>query len=153
MQWGAAFRLAGTLEEQHKTLAYLEWREKQYDRRELVDLYGNHSNSEPILQGALCYIATGCSKANPNYLGPASLEEIASQIAISKGPSGLNYEYLFKLADALREIPGADDEELYVLEGLVKNKLAELGLVKKKLLEIEDSGMAAAAVDEKEAIE
>ena len=125
MQWGAAFRLKGTLEEQIKTLAYLEWREKQYDLRERVDVYACPDDAEPVLRGALVYIATECSIANPNYLGPASLEQIAAQIAVSKGPSGHNSEYLFKLADAVRHIPAAHDEELFLLENLVKEKLAQ----------------------------
>lgn len=40
MTWGAAFRLAGPPQEQAATLAYLEWREKQYDVRHYVDVYG-----------------------------------------------------------------------------------------------------------------
>eukprot|EP00955_Chlamydomonas_euryale_P043234 352537-Chlamydomonas_euryale.AAC.1 len=35
-QWGAAYELDGTFEEQQKTLEYLEWREKQYDIRRQV---------------------------------------------------------------------------------------------------------------------
>ncbi|KAG7675134.1 hypothetical protein Ndes2526A_g07889 [Nannochloris sp. 'desiccata'] len=132
--WGAAFKLAGTPQEQHKTLAWLEWREKQYDLREKVDVYPPSSfspssseppTSEPVVHGALCYIATSCGIANPNYLGPAPLDVIARQVAISIGPSGANSEYLFKLADALREIPGATDEELFVLEAHVKSLEAE----------------------------
>ena len=124
LQWGAVFKLAGTPEEQHKTLAWLEWREKQYDLRQRVDVYDpSFSSSEPVVRGALCYIATSCSIANPNYLGPASLDVIAAQIAVSKGPSGHNYEYLFKLADALRASPGAVDDELFILERLVREIL------------------------------
>jgi cation transport regulator ChaC len=131
LQWGAAFKLAGSPEEQHKTLAWLEWREKQYDLRQRVNVYPPSSfplsdppSSEPVVHGALCYIATSCSTANPNYLGPAPLDVIASQVAFSVGPSGPNSEYLFKLADALREIPGAADEELFVLEARVRSLVA-----------------------------
>lgn len=118
-----AYRLAGTPEEQHETLAYLEWREKQYDLREKVDVYESLDASEPAVRGALCYIATGCSTANPNYLGPATLEAIAEQIAVSHGPSGPNYEYVFKLADAMRHVQGAD-EELFLLEREVRARMA-----------------------------
>lgn len=133
LQWGAAFKLSGTPEEQHKTLAWLEWREKQYDLREKVDVYPPSSfpssssetfSNKPVVRGALCYIATSCSTANPNYLGPAPLDVIASQVAFSIGPSGPNSEYLFKLAGALRDIPGAIDEELFVLEAQVRALVA-----------------------------
>ena len=132
--WGAAFKLQGTPEEQQKTLAWLERREKQYDLRQKVDVYPPSAFSlskdevDVVVVGALCYIATSCSTANPNYLGKAPLDVIAAQIAVSKGPSGHNYEYLFKLAEALREIPGAVDEELFILEEMVKEILAKKAL-------------------------
>ena len=37
---------------------YLEWREKQYDVRERVDVFGGASATEPIVKGALVYIAS-----------------------------------------------------------------------------------------------
>ena len=142
MQWGAAFRLAGTPAEQHKTLSYLEWREKQYDLREKVDVFADETHAEPAVRGALCYIATNCSTNNPNYQGQAPLEDIAYQIAISRGPSGHNYEYLFKLAEAMRAIPAAD-EELFALERQVKQRLLELKSRREKEAKKEDGGDAS----------
>ncbi|KAG2454488.1 hypothetical protein HYH02_001506 [Chlamydomonas schloesseri] len=122
--WGAAFRLAGSAEEQAAALAYLEWREKQYDVRHYVDVYG--SDGQLLVRGALVYIA---SPANSNYLGPAPLPAIAAQIATSRGPSGPNCEYLFRLADAMRAAGVHDDPDLYELEALVRQELlANVGL-------------------------
>ena len=54
--------------------------------------------------GALLYIASEDRARNENWLGPAPLEELAAQIATAHGPSGPNCEYVFRLADALREV-------------------------------------------------
>jgi hypothetical protein len=99
-------------------LSYLEWREKQYDVRLHVDVHD--ADGEVLVHGALVYIA---SPANSNYLGSADLRIIAAQIATCRGPSGPNWEYLFRLADAMRamELP---DLELFDLEGMVREQLA-----------------------------
>ena len=60
------------------------------------------------------YIGT---PANPFFVGPASLSDIARQICSSVGPSGRNDEYLFRLADAMRIIaPHVHDHHLFDLE-------------------------------------
>lgn len=120
-QWGRAYQLIGSEEHQLEVLHYLEWREKQYDQRVQVDVWANANDPAPVLRGALVYIASDDINANANYAGFASLEAIAAQIAVSKGPSGCNAEYLYKLAASLRALEGAEDEELWQLEKLVKS--------------------------------
>lgn len=72
-----------------------------------------HGTNQPSVQ-ALVYIAT---EDNPTYLGPASLEEIAAQIAVCKGEAGYNIEYLLRLAEFMRQsCPGVDDPHLFSLE-------------------------------------
>jgi cation transport regulator ChaC len=68
---------------------------------------------EPV--AGLVYLAT---PENPNYLGPAPLDAIASQVRASTGPSGGNVEYVESLAHALREM-GAADEHVFALAALV----------------------------------
>ena len=82
---------------------YLEWREKQYDVRLHVPVFSKFDDSHPVLTSALVYIATA-DKANSNWLGFAPQEEIAQQIAAAHGPSGPNFEYLFRLAEAVRQV-------------------------------------------------
>lgn len=83
LQWGVAYRLAGSEEQQQQTIAYLEWREKQYDVRRLCHVYTADSPDQPVLQDVLVYLATE-SPANVNWLGPAPLPAIAQQIATSR---------------------------------------------------------------------
>lgn len=60
----------------------------------------------------LVYIA---QENNSAYLGPATEEDIALQIANSYGPSGRNSEYLTRLADALRGLDG-NDSHVFTIE-------------------------------------
>lgn len=99
MQWGVAYELAGTEEEQQQYISYLEWREKQYDIRKLCDVHvASDARSSSgsvvtdsqvlptVIPNCLVYIASQ-SANNRNYLGPAPLDSIARQIAAAKvGP-------------------------------------------------------------------
>ncbi len=82
---------------------YLEWREKQYDVREYVDVFVR-DETIPAVKRALVYIASPNTAANVNWLGPAPLEAIAAQIATSHGPSGPNCDYLYNLATAMAKV-------------------------------------------------
>ena len=55
---------------------------------------------------------------NPAFLGPAPIDEIATHILGSHGPSGSNADYLLELADALDDI-GAEDRHIKALAALV----------------------------------
>jgi cation transport regulator ChaC len=56
---------------------------------------------------------------NHAYLGPAPLAEMARQIHASAGPSGHNADYLFDLAQALRDLD-ATDPHVFELELAVR---------------------------------
>ena len=124
--WGVAYKLSGGEAEQLATLEYLEWREKQYDRRAYVRLYdGEGEGAELVIDNELlCYVATN-SPRNPNFLGPPeSLEALASQVVRAVGPSGKNSEYVLKLRDEVLRAGagGSDVEELMALGRLVEEK-------------------------------
>ena len=61
---------------------------------------------------------------NSLYLGPASPEKMAVQIASARGHAGLNVEYLFRLVDFMREkVPHAKDAHLFEVDKLVRKEL------------------------------
>lgn len=91
----------------------LDYREKNGYRRHDVELaIGTDSTL------GIAYIAP---RDNHAYLGPAPLDQIATQILESTGPSGTNRDYLYRLGDALRQLD-ADDTHVFELEALVRNR-------------------------------
>ncbi|GAU30889.1 hypothetical protein TSUD_15750 [Trifolium subterraneum] len=121
--WGAAYKITKK-EDQEIALTYLEVREKQYDRKEYVDIFTELNAETPAITGALVYIASPDKKVNVNYLGPASVEEIARQIVQAEGPSGPNREYLFVLENALLQI-GSKDKHVIDLANEVRRIISE----------------------------
>ena len=95
--WGMAYHVEPA--DVGDVLAGLDQREKGgYERVETELHFGAGDPGSCI---GLLYLATS---SNPNYLGPASRDEIARQVLASSGPSGENLEYVLRLAEALREI-------------------------------------------------
>ncbi|XP_024373184.1 gamma-glutamylcyclotransferase 2-3 [Physcomitrium patens] len=118
---GCAYRVSGYDAEQ-LVLSYLELREFEYDLRTFVDFFTEESPEEPVITGVLVYIGSPNRSKNRYYLGPAPLQNMASQIATARGPAGPNYEYLFRLEEALYGI-GCEDEYIIELANEVRKLL------------------------------
>jgi cation transport protein ChaC len=102
---GVAYRVDAA--DRDAVLAGLDHRERGgYARLELPLLLDDGASV-----AGLVYLAT---EDNPNYLGPASLDAMAAQMARARGPSGTNAEYVGRLADALHE-QGARDPHVFAL--------------------------------------
>ena len=96
-----------------ETFSQLDHREKNGYERHQVRLEFRQTGADA--EGVV-YIAPIDNFA---YLGPAPLDEMASQIHRSAGPSGRNIEYLLELAEALRTLE-ADDQHVFELEAAVR---------------------------------
>lgn len=110
--WGVAFEVTGSQVEE--SLKYLNVRETVCGGyiTKMVDFCPEGAD-QPAVQ-ALLYIAT---TDNPLYLGPASPEEIGVQIAVSRGKTGHNLEYLLRLAEFMRRsCPAVEDNHLFSIE-------------------------------------
>ena len=109
--WGIGYRVPQG--RRSEVLETLDHREKGGYERHFVEV---HLRGRDESVKGLIYIAT---PENPNYLGPAPLREIVSQVRRSHGPSGSNVEYVQKLAAALREIDISDDH-VFELEAALR---------------------------------
>ncbi len=99
--WGAAYRLGADAE---AVLEALDRREIAGYHREVLPI--NDADGRPFAE-ALTWVA---SVDNPNYIGLASIADMAAQIEAAAGPSGANRDYVLQLAEALRGIEAPDDQ-------------------------------------------
>jgi cation transport regulator ChaC len=113
--WGCAYEVAP--EDREVVLEELDHRERGgYDRIEIEMTIRIAAEGEVSIPG-LMYVA---NENNPNYLGPAPIENIARQILTATGPSGPNPEYVFELARSLRLMGGQDSHIDAVESALVR---------------------------------
>ena len=113
--WGVAYKIP--LESCENVRNHLDHRERGGYTRVYVTFNPREKNIKPFK--IMLYIGTS---DNPQYM-PADDEEIARVIKDSIGPSGPNTEYLFNLAEYVRNnIPEDQDSHLFGIERLVKEK-------------------------------
>lgn len=124
--WGKAFQLRGVtqINEGLKHLCGREMTLGGYSFERMRFQVQGSSDGQVI--NAVTFIAT---PNNSLYLGPASITDIAYTIVHSKGKSGHNLEYLFRLTDSLRAIASElSDPHLQILENachaILASKLA-----------------------------
>ncbi|MGB0631929.1 MAG: gamma-glutamylcyclotransferase [Alphaproteobacteria bacterium] len=109
--WGTAYLIHA--DDRDDVVSHLDYREKGgYSLHEVGISFPEDALSTVT---GLIYIA---GPGNPNWLGDASMEEIATQVMESAGPSGVNTEYVLELARALRGMK-ADDPHVFGLADLI----------------------------------
>lgn len=85
--------------------------------------------TEPAIT-VLVYIAI---PGNRDWLGEASLENIAHQVVNTSGVAGHNIEYVLKLAKFMRDfLPAARDDHLFTLERVIRRHAAALKICLKQ---------------------
>ncbi|XP_035598139.1 glutathione-specific gamma-glutamylcyclotransferase 1-like [Oncorhynchus keta] len=110
--WGIAYEVTDS--QMEESLQYLNVRETVLGgyATKMVEFTPREKCQGSLL--ALVYIATS---DNPIYLGPATPTEIAAQIAICRGNTGHNIEYLLRLAEFMRlYCPEVEDDHLFSIE-------------------------------------
>lgn len=118
--FGIAYKIAD--HQRREVIEHLDFREKNGYERHTVTFYPDSDEcSIPYTRNIVIYVAT---KENNSYAGHRSdMNEIANQIFEAHGPSGSNCEYVYRLADAMRQqFPQHHDEHLFELEKLLKEK-------------------------------
>lgn len=115
--FGMGYRINS--KDKESVLNYLDYREQNGYTRYQVKFYPNNLENTKIVDITL-YVA---DNDNESYAGETSTSEIVEQIFNAKGKSGPNPEYVYKLADAMRNLyPSENDEHLFELEKLLKQK-------------------------------
>lgn len=117
--FGVAYKIAE--EKRKEVIEHLDFREKNGYERHLVRFYPLDSSTDDSMENIVIYVAT---KDNESYAGHRNdLNDIANQIFEATGPSGSNREYVFRLADAMRQLfPNHYDDHLFELEKLLKDR-------------------------------
>lgn len=117
--YGVAYKIAD--EKRKEVIEHLDFREKNGYERHLVRFYPLDSSTDDSMENIVIYVAT---KDNESYAGHQNdLNDIANQIFEATGPSGSNREYVFRLADAMRQLfPNHDDDHLFELEKMLKDR-------------------------------
>jgi len=101
-----------------KVKAYLDLREKNGYTVDKVDVYAHVADTKPMFKGVTVYVGTS---QNPQFVGPEDTSTLADIIYKTVGPSGPNKDYLYQLAESLRQLsPESKDLHVWELEAACK---------------------------------
>lgn len=119
--YGIAYKIAD--HQRYEVIEHLDFREKNGYERHIVTFYPDNDENDrrQHTRNIIIYVAT---EENTSYAGHRNdMNDIANQIFEAHGPSGSNCEYVYRLADAMRQqFPKQHDEHLFDLEKLLKEK-------------------------------
>ncbi|XP_074632265.1 putative glutathione-specific gamma-glutamylcyclotransferase 2 [Acropora palmata] len=122
--WGVAYKVSKQNVE--RALGKLYEREISLGGYQLLQMSFSCNEKPSHTFVVMVYIA---KPENPLYLGPATPEQLVTEIASAEGHAGHNAEYVIRLADFMREkVPDFEEEHLFELEKLLRK---ELGLCTK----------------------
>lgn len=114
--WGIAYAIDNR--DIDDVCAGLDHRERAGYTKKVIQFH-TKTNQDQIPSEVTVYIA---DKNNEWFAGEASIQQIASRIAVCRGTSGSNPEYVHKLAAEMRRIaPEEDDKHLFELEMALKS--------------------------------
>lgn len=127
--WGAAYHVPADQAAEarkyllHRELSTASYRELKLPLRLFAEDFAQGARPEAQIE-ALTYVV---DVEHPQYAGGLDLEAQATIIASAKGALGANADYLFNTARHFREIgaTGADVEELFALEELVRARMGD----------------------------
>ncbi|CAH2239457.1 jg21466 [Pararge aegeria aegeria] len=112
--WGVAYKIRQ--EDIDQVTSHLDYREKNGYSKKTVTFHPIDTSWQPF--AITLYVAM---KDNESYAGPAPIEDLAKQVISCQGPSGTNKEYVYNLAEAMRQmVPDVIDDHLFCLEAAVR---------------------------------
>ncbi|KAL1409001.1 hypothetical protein Q8F55_005825 [Vanrija albida] len=122
--WGVAYRIDPAKEDEVR--AYLEYREKNGYTSHDVPVYHTAEDGTEAIVVPESTIWIG-NLDNEAFVGYEPLDVVADLISKRHGPSGPNKEYLYRLAEAVRQLyPHVKDPYLFELDRAVKSREAAL---------------------------
>lgn len=105
--------------DKNSVLKHLDYREQNGYTRYCINFFPVSSTESQSIQ-IILYVAT---QDNVSYAGDTDLNDIVEQIMTCTGKSGPNREYVYRLANAMREFhPDVIDEHLFEIEELLKKR-------------------------------
>ncbi len=113
--WGVAYEIDDVVW-RNEVRAVLDHREKGGYEKLTATFYHQGEMDAAAPETVTLYL--GCP-SNRLYAGPTAVADAARIIHASEGPSGPNKDYLYHLADCMREID-PEDEHLFELEKAVR---------------------------------